>query len=355
MGVAIADFDGDGYPDIFVANDKSPNFLFHNLDGKRFEEIGTTAGVAYSNDGKALSGMGVDFRDVNNDGRPDIWYTALEKETFPLLLNQGGGVFDDATLRSGLGRETMPMSGWSNGIFDFDNDGWKDLFVARGHVLDNSQEILDWPYKQANSIFRNLGNGKFENVSASAGADFQVTAVHRGAAFADFDNDGRMDAVVTVLNGQVELFHNLTQSENHWILLQLQGTKSNRMGLGARIRLTDEDGARQYNHATTSVGYSSSSDSRVHFRLGKSKTAREIEIIWPSGIRQILRNVTGDQVVNIQEPASAASPHKPSCKVDPTTDSREITLAIWVCSVTPGSRARAIKAWPRGLSRRLVH
>jgi|SRR5882672_6103702 len=304
MGVAVADFDGDGYPDIFVANDKSPNFLFHNLGGKRFEEIGTTAGVAYSNDGKALSGMGADFRDINNDGRPDIWYTALEKETFPLLINQGGGVFDDATLRSGLGRVTMPMSGWSNGIFDLDNDGWKDLFVARGHVLDNSQEILSWPYKQPNSIFRNLGNGKFENVSAAAGADFQLPAVHRGAAFADFDNDGRIDAVVTVLNGQVKLFHNLTQSGNHWILLQLNGTKSNRMGIGARIRLTGADGTRQYNHVTTSVGYSSSSDSRVHFGLGKSRTAREIEIIWPSGIRQTLRDVQGDRVVSIQEPDS---------------------------------------------------
>lgn len=310
MGVAVADFDGDGYPDIFVANDKSPNFLFHNLAGKHFEEIGTTSGVAYSNDGKALSGMGVDFRDVNNDGRPDIWYTALEKETFPLLLGQRDGGFDDATLHSGVGRETMPMSGWSNGIFDFDNDGWKDLFVARGHVLDNSQEILSWSYPQPNSILRNLGNGKFENVTATSGADFQVPAVHRGAAFADFDNDGRMDAVVTVLNGPVELFHNLTQNENHWILLQLHGTKSNRMGLGARIRLTGEDGAQQYNHATTSVGYSSSSDSRVHFGLGKSKTAHEIEIIWPSGIRQTLHNVRGDQVVSIQEPDSATTAPK---------------------------------------------
>jgi len=301
MGVAIADFDGDGYPDIFVANDKSPSFLFHNLQGKRFEEIGTTAGVAYSNDGKALSGMGADFRDVNNDGRPDIWYTALEKETFPLFLNHGEEVFDDVTLRSGLGWETMAMSGWSNGIFDFDNDGWKDLFVARGHVLDNSQEILSWPYKQPNSIFRNLGNGKFENVSTTAGADFQIPAVHRGAAFADFDNDGRVDAVVTVLNGPVQLFHNVTQNGNHWILLQLRGTKSNRMGLGARIRLTMEDGSRQYNHATTSVGYASSSDSRVHFGLGKSKLVHEIEVVWPSGIRQVLHNVQGDRVVIVQE------------------------------------------------------
>jgi hypothetical protein len=202
----------------------------------------------------------------------------------------------------------MKMSGWSNGIFDLDNDGWKDLFVARGHVLDNSQEVLSWPYPQPNSVLRNLGNGKFEDVSAGAGPDFQVPDVHRGAAFADFDNDGRMDVVVSVLNGQVQLFHNVTQNSNHWILLQLHGTKSNRMGIGARIRLTGEDGLRQYNHVTTSVGYSSSSDSRVHFGLGKSKTAREIEILWPSGIRQVLHDAQGDRVVSVQEPNATTAP-----------------------------------------------
>jgi hypothetical protein len=306
MGVVIADFDGDGYGDIFVANDKTPNFLFHNIGGKRFEEIGTTAMVSYSSDGKALSGMGADFRDINNDGRPDIWYTALEKETFPVLLNHGDDTFDDATLRSGVGWQSMKMSGWSNGIFDFDNDGWKDLFAARGHVLDNSEEILSWSYEQPNAVFRNLANGKFKDVSSTAGKDFQFPAVHRGAAFGDLDNDGRIDAVVTVLNGKVELFHNVTANNNHWMLLQLHGTKSNRMGIGAKIRVTAEDGSRQYNHVTTAVGYSSSSDSRVHFGMGASKMAKEVEISWPRGIRQVLHNVDTDRVIQIEEPSPDA-------------------------------------------------
>jgi enediyne biosynthesis protein E4 len=308
MGVAIADFDGDGWPDIFVANDKAPNFLFHNLGGKKFEEIGEIAGVAVSADGKPLSSMGVDFRDVSNDGKPAIWYTALEKESFPLLLYAGNMLFDDTTARSGVGWATMKMSGWGNGIYDFDNDGWKDLFVARGHVLANPERVFSWPRAQPNSVLRNLGNGKFEDLSATAGPDFQVTAVHRGVAFGDLDNDGRMDAVVTALNGQLEIFHNVTENKNHWIELRLVGKKSNRMGVGARIRVICADGTKQYNHVTTSVGYSSSSDSRVHFGLGPASAAvKEIEILWPSGIRQVLHDVQGDHVVAIEESASAAN------------------------------------------------
>ncbi|MBZ5681356.1 MAG: CRTAC1 family protein [Acidobacteriia bacterium] len=304
MGVAIADFDGDGYPDIFVANDKSPNFLFHNLGGKKFEEIGEMAMVAVSADGKPLSSMGVDFRDVNNDGKPDIWYTALEKETFPLLVYDNGALFDDATTRSGLSWATMKMSGWGNGIYDLDNDGWKDLLVVRGHVLADPERFFSWPRAQPNSAFRNLGNGKFEDVSATAGADFLAPAVHRGAAFGDLDNDGRIDVVVTTLNGQLEVFHNVTESKNHWVELQLRGNKSNRMGIGARIKATGEDGMTQYNHVTTSVGYASSSDSRVHFGLGSSSRVREIEILWPSGIRQVLKDVQGDRTIKIEEPNS---------------------------------------------------
>src|SRR5215471_2754728 len=268
MSVSFADYDGDGFLDAFVANDTTPGFLFHNVGGKKFEEVGTQAGVAYAPDGVALSGMGSNFQDVNNDGRPDIWYTAVEHETFPLLINQGNGEFDDLTQASGL-QETKEMSGWGNGIFDFDNDGWKDLFVARANVLDNISELGRRKYPEPNSLFRNLGNGKFADVGPSAGPDFQEEAAHRGVAFGDLFNDGRIDAVVTVLGGPVKILRNISETGNHSILLKLVGRKSNRMGIGAQIHITTEDGASQWNEVTTAVGYAASSDNRVHFGLGK--------------------------------------------------------------------------------------
>src|ERR1017187_3745029 len=302
MGVSVADFDGDGYMDVFVANDTTPNFLFHNLKGKAFEEIGIPAGVAYGEDGITLSGMGSDFRDVNNDGLPDIWHTAVELERFPLFLNRGHGQFFDATSTSGVGRLTRSLSGWGNGIMDFDNDGWKDLFVARSNVIDNVADFGNGrQYPEPNSIFRNLGNGKFEDVSDLAGASFQVAAAHRGVAFGDLDNDGRIDAVVTVLNGPARLFRNVSENGNHWVLLRLVGTKSNRMGIGAQIKITTPNGASQYNHVTTSVGFASSSDARVHFGLGAAARIAEVEIRWPSGIRQVLKDVAGGRVVTIEE------------------------------------------------------
>lgn len=301
MSVSFADYDGDGFLDAFVANDTTPAFLFHNLGGKRFEEVGEMAGVAYAPDGTTLSGMGSDFRDVNNDGHPDIWYTAVEHQSFPLLINTGHEDFEDLTIASGL-KATSDMSGWSNGIFDFDNDGWKDLFVARANVLDNIQELMpERPYPERNSIFRNLGNGKFQEVSVTAGPDFQTPAPHRGAAFGDLFNDGHIDAVVTVLGGHVKLLRNVTRNDNHWILLKLIGTKSNRMAIGAQIHITTPDGRSQWNEVTTSVGYTSSSDSRVHFGLGANSIIRDFEIRWPSGIKQTLHDVSVDRILTVEE------------------------------------------------------
>jgi hypothetical protein len=301
MSVSFADYDGDGFLDAFVANDTTPGFLFHNLGGEKFEEVGTQAGVAYAPDGVALSGMGSDFKDVNNDGRPDIWYTAVEHETFPLLINQGNGEFDDLTHASGL-QATKDMSGWGNGIFDFDNDGWKDLFVARANVLDNISELGNRKYPEPNSLFRNLGNGKFAEAGPSAGPDFQEEAAHRGVAFGDLFNDGRIDAVVTVLGGPVEILRNVSETGNHWILLKLVGKKSNRMGIGAQIHITTEDGASQWNEVTTAVGYTASSDSRAHFGLGKNRLIKDVEIRWPSGIKQMLHEVAADQILTVEEP-----------------------------------------------------
>ncbi len=301
MSVSFADYDGDGFLDAFVANDTTPGFLFHNLRGEKFEEVGMQAGVAYAPDGVALSGMGSDFKDVNNDGRPDIWYTAVEHETFPLLVNQGNGEFDDLTHASGL-QGTKEMSGWGNGIFDFDNDGWKDLFVARANVLDNISELGNRKYPEPNSLFRNLGNGKFAEAGPSAGPDFQEEAAHRGVAFGDLFNDGHIDAVVTVLGGPVEILRNVSETGNHWINLKLIGTKSNRMGIGAQIHITTEDGASQWNEVTTAVGYTASSDSRVHFGLGKNRLIKDIEIRWPSGIKQVLHEVAPDQILPVEEP-----------------------------------------------------
>jgi enediyne biosynthesis protein E4 len=304
MSVTFADYDGDGYLDAFVANDTTQNFLFHNLNGKKFEEVALQAGVGYAQDGIARSGMGADFRDVNNDGRPDIWHTAVENEQFPLWINAGNGEFQDETVARGLGK-TKDMSGWGNGVADFDNDGWKDLFVARANVMDNiTEQNPGRKYPEPNTIFRNLGGGKFADVSATAGPDFQIEAAHRGVAFGDLDNDGRVDLVVSVLNGPVELFHNVSENQNHWILLKLVGTKSNRTGIGAQIQITTPDGKKQWNEVTTAVGYACSSDPRVHFGLGKNDQIKEIEIRWPSGVKQILKDVAADRILTVEEPKS---------------------------------------------------
>ena len=305
MGIAFADFDGDGFLDVFVANDNSPNRLFHNLGGKRFEEVGFQAGVAYNDEGIALAGMGADFRDLNNDGLPDIWHTAIENETFPLFINQGNGSFRNATQASQLATLTRLMSGWSNGAVDLDNDGWKDLVVARSNVLDNIAEISKhFRYAEPNSVFRNLGNGQFEDVSASAGSDFILPAPHRGLAYGDLDNDGKMDLVVTALGAAVKVFRNITKTNHHWILLKLVGTRSNRMGIGARIRVTTDDGRNLYDQATTSTGYAASSDPRVHFGLGGSRAIKEIEIRWPSGTRQLLHDIAVDRILEVTEPSN---------------------------------------------------
>ena len=302
MGVAFNDYDGDGFLDIFVANDNMPNMLFHNLKGKAFEEVAMDAGVAYSENGKAVSGMGAEFRDLDNDGFPDIWHTATELETFPLFRNRGDGIFIDVTGRSGVARPTLEMSGWSNGVADFDNDGLKDLFVARGNVLDNIAEFSTRTYAEPNSIFRNLGKMTFADVTAWTGPSMQVAAPYRGGVIADLFNDGHMDLVVTALNGKARILRNVTANGNNWIAFQLEGTKSNRMGIGAQVKITMEDGSSQYDIVSTSAGFAASRDPRPHFGLGQFKTVKQVEVRWPGGTRQLLKDLLANRIHRIVEP-----------------------------------------------------
>ena len=297
MSVAFADYDNDGFMDIFVTNDNQENFLFHNRGDGTFEEAGVLAGVALPNSGKPVSSMGTDFRDYDNDGRPDISVVGLANETFPLFRNVGGGLFEDATYRTRLSALTIERSGWSTGFFDLNNDGWKDLFTTCSHVDDNVEMFQATRYKQPNAIFANLGNGTFQDASAQAGEDFQAPHAHRGCAFADFNNDGKIDVVVASLQDRAELWENVSPDPNHWIILKLTGTKSNRDGIGARVRID-----KQYNHMSSACGYASSSHFGVHFGLGKVEKIPSIEIKWPSGIAQILKEIKTNQVLQVREP-----------------------------------------------------
>src|SRR5213082_916693 len=302
LGVGFNDYDGHGFMDIFVANDNMPNSLFHNLKGKAFEEVAMDAGVAYSENGKAVSGMGAEFRDLDNDGLPDIWHTATELETFPLFQNRGSGIFIDVTGRSGLARPTLEMSGWSNGVADFDDDGLKDLFVARGNVLDNVAEFTNRTYAAPNSIFRNLGKMTFEDVTAQAGPDMQLAEPYRGADIGDLFNDGHLDIVVTVLNGKARILRNVTSNDNNWVIFRLVGTKSNRMAIGAQLKVTTEEGNSQYDIVSTSAGYGASRDPRAHSGRAGFKTVKQLDVRWPSGVRQVLTDLPANQVHQIVEP-----------------------------------------------------
>jgi hypothetical protein len=301
MGLGVADFDEDGWIDVYVANDTVPAFHFRNAQDGRFEEIGIESGSAYTYYGAAVSGMGVDARDVNNDGLPDVFVAAMTNEAMPFYINRGDNIFDEATAPSRLAMLTRQKTGWSAGIYDFNNDGWKDIFVASGDVMD-PRGFLGDRVPQPNTLLVNIGGAKFTSAGETAGEEFRTRrAVHRGAAFGDIDGDGRVDAVVTALSGATEVWRNVTPGGNHWLRVRAIGTKGSRDATGTRITITTASG-RQYNHVNTAVGYGCASEPHVHFGLGKDSVVEQMKVTWPSGVTQVLENIEADQVITIREP-----------------------------------------------------
>jgi enediyne biosynthesis protein E4 len=292
LGVAFADYDGDGFTDIFVSNDGMQQYLFHNNGDGTFTECALESGAALTNDGKGLSGMGTVFQDYDNDGRPDIFVTVLPREIYSLYHNDGKGAFSYQSLEAGLGTLTSLSSGWGVGLEDFDNDGWKDLFVAQSHVLDNVQDIdASLHYKELPLLALNR-SGHFER--SDSGVTTPLAA--RGAAFGDINNDGYMDVLLTTLGGPPVLLLNRGGGTNHWLGITLRGTRSNRDGYGARVSVNG-----QTRFATSAGSYICANDKRLHFGLGSAQKAT-VEVSWPSGKKQVLNDVHADQFLEIKEP-----------------------------------------------------
>jgi len=301
LGVVTFDYDDDGWQDIFIANDHMPNFLFHNNRDGTFREVGYAAGVAVSADGLFEAGMGTDAADATGSGRMDLAVTHLDMQLARFYQNLGDQTFDDATLRSKIGYATYHMSGFGTRFMDYDNDGARDLFMANGHVLDNIQRYhADTRYAEPKLMFRNNGHGVFENISDLLGPDFQLPRVSRGAAIADFDNDGDLDILVNN-NGQApQLLRNDGGNTNHWLQILLIGTKSNRDGVGARVKVSAGKLILK-DQRKGGMSYQSAQDPRLHFGLGPQSKVDAIEIFWPSGGVTRLANVKSDQIIAVKE------------------------------------------------------
>lgn len=290
MGATAADYDLDGYPDIYVANDKTENFLFHNEGNGTFKEVALDAGVAYGQSGENTSAMGPIFLDMDRDGKVDLWVS--DSKYNRLMRNVGKGKFEDYTERAGISQLAAQYVSWGTGVYDFDNDGIEDLFVTHGGLIHM--------VPMEHTIFRGLGDWKFDDVSRSAGAFFDVKSVGRGAAFADYDNDGRVDAFLINLGSPAYLLHNTSPAANHWIAVKLVGRKSNRDGIGAQVAVT-VGGKTWQKERVAGSGYMSQDDPRLHFGLGKQTKVDRLTIAWPSGARQVVENPAVDRVVTVEE------------------------------------------------------
>jgi hypothetical protein len=300
LGVLVADFDNDGWPDIYVANDSAPAALYRNNRDGTFTDIGVEAGVAFSPDGKTQAGMGAGAADFDGNGWLDIVKTNFAGDTVSLYRNSGNNQFDDATIETGLGRNTRFL-GWGAGFLDFDNDGWPDILLCNGHVYpEMGESALESGYRQRKVLYRNLGNGRFADVSLEAGSGITEQVPGRGMAFGDFDNDGDIDVAVNCVNEVPQLLRCDATTGNNWLKVKAVGVKSNRSGIGARVMCRPEGGRMLIDEVRSGGSYLSQSDLRVHFGLGKAESA-DLEIRWPGGQVDRIAGVRANQILKVVE------------------------------------------------------
>jgi hypothetical protein len=303
LGVVGADFNGDGWPDIYVANDGALSHLWLNMGNGTFREAGLESGVGYSMDGKAQAGMGIAAGDFDNDGDEDIFKTNLTRQGCNLYRNDGHGFFSDAILDLGLMTPTFPYTGFGAGWFDYDNDGWLDLVIANGGVsIEEAQRgNLRYPYLEPRQLFHNEKGQRFRDVTALAGPAFQIQEVGRGVAFGDIDNDGRIDFIVSNNNGPARLFLNQTGGGLHWLQVRLTGLQSNRLGLGARVAILRKGQKPIWRRAHTDGSYLSASDARIHFGLGDTARIEAVRVEWPDGSKEEWTGIPIDRTVTLRQ------------------------------------------------------